>query len=298
MSSTTEAAARGFCARGVRKTFGRRVILDNLTLEVSPGMALGLLGANGSGKTTLLKILLGLMRADAGETSIAGEPSGALSADLRGRLAYVPQASNQFYWLNGQAMLSYIAAFYPSFDREYARHLLDRWNVSLKTPIAALSPGQQQRLSLVRALAPRPDWLLLDEPMASLDPATRIAVIEELLAEQRRRPLTVIFSSHITGDLRRFCTDFAVLAGGRIAVMDRTEALRRMVRVTISGDESVLAGLDLAFARCVRRPTAGMRTVILGDGVEVEDLRVRLARGVTYEVDEPDLEAVLSEWML
>lgn len=297
MSSTIEAAARGFLARGVRKTFGRRPVLDDLTLEVPHGATLGLLGANGSGKTTLLKILLGLTRADAGETSIAGEPSSSLSVELRGRLGYVPQASNQFYWLNGKAMLAYIAAFYPRFDRNYARNLLGRWKVSLKTPIVALSPGQQQRLSIVRALAPRPDWLLLDEPMASLDPATRIAVIEELLEEQRRRPLTVIFSSHITGDLRRFCSHFAVLAGGRIAVMDRTEVLQRLVRVTVHGSEVLLGRLDLSFARYVRKTADGMRALILDGGEEVERLRALLPGGVACQAEESDLEAVLSEWM-
>ena len=297
MSSTIEIASRGFLARGVRKTFGRRIVLDDLTLEVPHGTTLGLLGANGSGKTTLLKILLGLTPADAGETGIAGEPSSALSAALRGRLGYVPQTPNQFYWLNGKAMLAYIAAFYPGFDRDYARYLLDRWKVSLKTPIVALSPGQQQRLSIVRALAPRPDWLLLDEPIASLDPATRIAVIEELLEEQRRRPLTVIFSSHITGDLRRFCTHFAVLAGGRIAVMDRTEVLQRLVRVIVHGSESLLGGLDLSFARYVRKPAEGTRAVVLDGGAQIERLRAMLPSGLTCQLEEPDLEAVMSEWM-
>ena len=86
-------------------------------------------------------------------------------------------------------------------------------------------PDLALRLSLVRALAPRPDLLVLDEPMASLDPPTRIAVIEELLAEKCSRSLSVIFSSHITGDLQRFCSHFAVLVNGKIVVMDRKEAL-------------------------------------------------------------------------
>lgn len=298
MSSIIEAARLpGFLAQGVRKSFGRRAVLDDLTLEVPQGAALGLLGANGCGKTTLLKILLGLERADAGETAIAGESSSRLPAQLRGRLGYVPQIPNQFYWLTGKAMLAYIAAFYPSFDRDYAHNLLDRWKVSLRTPIVALSPGQQQRLSIVRALAPRPDWLLLDEPMASLDPATRIAVIEELLDEQRRRPLTVLFSSHITGDLRRFCSHFAVLAGGRIAVMERTEVLQRLARVTVRGSEVLLGGLDLSFARHVRKPVDGARAVILDDALEIERLRALLPNGLTCQVEDPDLEAVLSEWM-
>jgi ABC-2 type transport system ATP-binding protein len=217
-----ERDSSGFHAQGIRKAFGKHVVLDGLDLDVPIGCTLGLLGSNGSGKTTLLKILLGLLPLDTGASCIAGEPSNSLSPRLRERIGYVPQTSASFTWLSGKAMLDYIAAFYPTFDREYAENLTERWKVSLKTPIEALSPGQQQRLSIVRALAPRPNLLVLDEPISSLDPPTRIAVIEELLAEQARRPLTVIFSSHITSDLMRLCSHFSVLAGGKIAVTMRS----------------------------------------------------------------------------
>src|SRR5262249_46871123 len=157
---------------------------------------------------------------DGGETRIAGEKSLELSPQLRERIGYVPQQPGQFFWLHGKTMLRYASAFYPSWDQDYVSSLVQRWRVSLRTPIAALSPGQQQRLSIVRALGPRPDLIVFDEPIASLDPATRIAVIEELLAERERRALTVIFSSHLVGDLHRFCTHYAVMANGKIAMME------------------------------------------------------------------------------
>jgi ABC-2 type transport system ATP-binding protein len=118
---------------------------------------------------------------------------------VRARIGYVPQIPNQFAWLTGRAMLRYLAAFYPRFDWTYTDALIERWKISLKTPIGLLSPGQQQRLSIVRALGHRPDFLVLDEPIAALDPATRMAVIDELSSEHRARGVSVIFSSHITG---------------------------------------------------------------------------------------------------
>jgi ABC-2 type transport system ATP-binding protein len=160
-----------------------------------------------------------------------------MSPELRGRIGYVPQSSEQFSWLTGKAMLSYVGAFYPTYDAEYARVLLDRWQVSLKTRIGAMSPGQQQRLSIVRALAPRPRLLVLDEPIANIDPATRLAVIDELLAQQRERKLTTVVSSHITGDLRRFCSHFAVLARGGIVLHESTETLLARLRASNPGVE-------------------------------------------------------------
>lgn len=285
-----------FSARDVRKSFGSRVVLDGFTLEVPQGCTVGLLGANGSGKTTLLKILLGLIPADAGDAAIAGESSNQLSPSVRERIGYVPQSPTQFGWLNGKAMLDYIGAFYSRFDHDYALALADRWKVSLRTPIGSLSPGQQQRLSIIRALAARPDLIVLDEPMSSLDPATRIAVIEELISEKRLRSFTVIFSSHITGDLRRFCSHFAVLANGRLAVMERTDELDNLQRVVLVGDESLLAGTNFDGCRHVRKSREGERIVVLHRDTAEEFLK-SLPPGIEAAIPPVDLETTLSEWM-
>jgi ABC-2 type transport system ATP-binding protein len=231
----------GFEVRGLRKIYGSRAVLDDLTLCVGQGESLGLLGANGAGKTTLLKILLGLLPADAGIAQVDGSPARELPTSLRERIGYVPQQPSQFDWLNGKQMLAYFASFYSSFDLEYTGALLERWKVSLNTPIATLSPGHQQRLSIVRALAPRPDFIVMDEPMASLDPATRLAVIDELRSEQQKRPLTMIFSSHLTGDLRRFCTHIAVLAGGKMAMIEMTSVLEERAQAASLDFEVMLS---------------------------------------------------------
>jgi ABC-2 type transport system ATP-binding protein len=281
---------------GLTKSYRRHSVLANLDLRVEFGAAVGLLGANGSGKTTLLKILLGLLEAENGSVLTLSESPRDLSAQARTRIAYVPQTPNQFFWLNGQAMLKYIAAFYPSYDQEYARELSERWKVSLRTSISVLSPGQQQRLSIVRALATRPELLVLDEPIASLDPATRIAVVDELIRLRGESRLTLLFSSHITGDLERLCTDFAILAGGRIAAVGPLDNFRQLIRTRIEGDEANLARLPFEDCRYVRKTKDGER-MVLADEVAARRVRDSLPDSVRATTQTSDLETVFSEWM-
>jgi ABC-2 type transport system ATP-binding protein len=283
-------------ARGLKKSFGRRHVLDLLDLSVNRGEAVGLLGANGAGKTTLLKSLLGLQPADGGRCVVLGESSSSLSPAARARIAYVPQTPGQFPWLTGQVMLRYVSAFYPVFDWDYANELAARWKLALRTPIRVLSPGQQQRLSIVRALSTRPDVLILDEPIASLDPATRIAVIDELISERARRPLSVIFSSHLIGDLERLCSKFAVLAGGKIAVIEEVSWFKTLARVTLEGDEGVLADVSVPGAFLTRK-VADRRRVAVVERSGTERLAATLPPTIRMTADEPDVETLASEWM-
>jgi ABC-2 type transport system ATP-binding protein len=286
-----------FECTALSKSFGQREILANLNLRIETGQTVGLLGANGAGKTTLLKILLGLMPPSAGSTAIGGEASRSLSKGSRGRIAYVPQTPTQFAWLTGQSMLRYIAAFYPGFDWAYTRSLAERWKVSLKTPIGLLSPGQQQRLSILRALGPRPDFVVLDEPIAALDPATRMAVIEELTHEHRERCVSVIFSSHITADLQRLCTRFIVLAEQTIALNETTEECRRLRRITVTGAEDLLREFSFAHCRHVRKSRECER-VLVCSAEHVDAFVAELPDTLAAAVDRSeDLESVFSEWM-
>jgi ABC-2 type transport system ATP-binding protein len=287
---------QAFKGEALRKSYGQRRVLDGLSLAVAPGETVGLLGANGSGKTTLLKILLGLLAADGGRSAIAGEPSQAISPAGRARIGYVPQIPNQFAWLSGRAMLRYMGAFYPKFDWTYVDELAERWKISLKTPIGLLSPGQQQRLSIVRALAPRPDLLVLDEPIAALDPATRMAVIDELSSEHRARGIAVIFSSHITGDLERLCSRFVVLAGGKIVFDESTTACRNLARIIVTGPEELLRTVDFTEYRRVRTPREGERVLVALRDQAAHSME-RLPRELSATLEDVDLESVLSEWM-
>lgn len=290
----TETAA--VTVRGLQKIFNGQSVLDGLDFTVERGVAIGLLGANGAGKTTLLKSLLGLIPVDGGRCAVLGEPSASLPATVRARVAYVPQAPGQFPWLTGHAMLRYVSAFYPAFDWNYARDLAARWKLALGTQIGVLSPGQQQRLSIVRALVIRPEVLVLDEPIASLDPAARMAVIDELLNERGQRPITVIFSSHLVGDLERLCSQLAVLSAGKIAVMESVEWFRSRVRVTLAGDEPTLARTPIPGAVLMRKVGVGRRAAVV-EREDVARLAASLPAAIQLRTDETDVETLAAEWM-
>jgi len=283
------------CA-GLTRRFAGRPVLDHLDFTLESGSVIGLLGANGAGKTTLIRSILGLLSVDSGSCKLLGEPSTNLSVAVRARIGYVPQRSNQFEWLTGRSMFQYIAQFYPAFDWACAEELSERWKLSLKSLIGTLSPGQQQRLSIVRAMAARPDVLVLDEPIASLDPATRIAVIDELSAERSQRPLSILFSSHLIGDLERLCTHFAILDGGKIAVLESVGWFQDLARVCLSGPASLLATLTTSDIALLRKASAGKRIVVIRRD-ELPRLMQSLPAGVSASAGQTSLESIVSEWM-
>ena len=217
-SPRIDGAAPCLSLQGLRVAFGRQAVLDGLDWSLPSGQVVGLLGRNGSGKTTLIETLLGLREPDAGSAMLFGQPSTALDDDVRGRIGYVPQRSDLFEWLTADQLLAYFRSFYPRWNAAKVDALMSRWDISRDKPIGKLSGGQQQRLSIVRALAHEPDLLVLDEPVASLDPAGRRDFLRELVDQVVDRRTTIVFSTHILSDLERVAVDVAFLSGGRIAL--------------------------------------------------------------------------------
>ena len=212
------------------KAFDGREVLCRLDWEVPQGRVVGLLGRNGAGKTTLLRCLLGLSPVDAGSIEILGEPMDEPRGERLHRIGYVPQSFDLFPWMKVGDFLAFTAAFYRRWDTALVERLLAEWQLDRKKKIAALSQGQRQMLAIVRALAPDPDLLVLDEPVASLDPIARRDFLATLLPLVRRPGKTVIFSTHITTDLERVDADIALLRTGRIALMRPLSELRAQLR--------------------------------------------------------------------
>jgi ABC-2 type transport system ATP-binding protein len=213
-----------------RKCYGSRAVLDGVDLSVAAGSVVGLLGRNGAGKSTLIRCLLGIQELDGGTARLFDEPTLAISDATKGRIGYVPQEPDAFSWMKVGSMLDYFAAFYQRWDRDQVQGMLDAWSIRRDAVIGTLSAGEKQRLAIVRALAHHPDLLVLDEPVASLDPLGRREFLREIVTRASERGTTVLFSTHITSDLERVAVSVAFLKNGKIVLHDELDRLRERLR--------------------------------------------------------------------
>ncbi len=223
-------AANPVDVRHLAKSFGVRPALTDVSLVLAPGTVTGLLGRNGAGKTTLIKCLLGLLRPTAGSSSLLGESSIDLSPAVKARLGYVPQEPVIYPWMRVRQGIAYQGAFYERWDHALANELLKTFGLDERQRIGALSVGQLQKLAILLALAPRPDVLLLDEPVAALDPEGRrdfLRLLVDLVADGTR---TVLLSTHITSDVERVCSHVAILKEGKLLQMTDLDELRASIK--------------------------------------------------------------------
>lgn len=230
------------CYQNVCKSYQQRQILNDVNLEIEPGMVVGLLGKNGAGKTTLLRSALGLLTPEQGNVYVFGEKSDQLSAQSKAKIGYVAQQTFGYEGFKIADALALHRSFYPDWDCELENKWLKRFDLDPSAAINNLSIGQRQTLALIMAMAYRPQLLILDEPVASLDPIARREFMGDLFDLALDSNSGILFSSHITSDIERVASHIALIKDGELLIMDELDLIRDTVRKISFSD----SGIDLS----------------------------------------------------
>ncbi|HXN61516.1 MAG TPA: ABC transporter ATP-binding protein [Acidimicrobiales bacterium] len=211
-------------ARGLGKRYGRRWALSDCDLEVPAGHVVGLVGPNGAGKTTLLHLGVGLLAPSAGSIEVLGRAPSDDPAQLA-RVGFVAQDTPTYARLSVEDHLALGAHMNPGWDADVARRRIDDLDLDPTQRAGTLSGGQRAQLALTLAVAKRPEFLLLDEPVASLDPLARREFLQGLMEVVADHEVSVVLSSHLVADLERVCDYLVVLVSSRVQVAGEVDEL-------------------------------------------------------------------------
>jgi len=220
---------------GLVKTFGSTRALDGLDLSVEVGEVHGFLGPNGSGKTTTIRVLLGLLRADAGEVALLGGDPWRDAVALHRRLAYVPGEVSLWPNLSGGEVIDLFGRLRGDLNRRRRDELLERFQLDPTKKTRSYSKGNRQKVGLVAALASDAELLLLDEPTSGLDPLME-AVFQDCIREVKTEGRTVLLSSHILAEVEALCDRLSIIRLGRVAERGTLDELRHLTRTSITAE--------------------------------------------------------------
>ncbi|MGW7681916.1 ABC transporter ATP-binding protein [Kribbella sp. NPDC054772] len=208
-------------AQGLGKKYGRRWALTDCELEVPAGHVVGLVGPNGAGKSTLLNLAVGMITPSAGAVEVLGAPAGTQQA----KVGYVAQDTPTYARLSVADHLRLGARLNPAWDESLAQQRIQNLKLDPKQRAARLSGGQRAQLALTLGLAKQPDLLILDEPVAALDPLARREFLQDLMEAVAEQELSVLLSSHLVSDVERACDYLIVLVDSRVQVSGEIDTL-------------------------------------------------------------------------
>lgn len=206
----------------LRKSYGRKVVLDDINFEIQQGSIVGLLGPNGCGKTTLIKILTGLIKDHQGTVRIDNEDPGAYTKSI---VAYLPDKSYLPDWMKPKDAIGYFTDFYKDFDKEKAERMVRDFGLDENQRLKTMSKGQQEKLNLILVMCRQAKLYILDEPLGGLDPAARSLVLD-LIMKNYAKNATVLISTHLIGDVERIFNRVLMISGGKLIVNSHVDEIR------------------------------------------------------------------------
>jgi len=229
MTTTTEAIS----ITGLSKSFGGAKALDGLDLTVTAGEVHGFLGPNGSGKTTTIRVLLGLLRPDAGQVRMLGGDPWRDADALHRRLAYVPGDVTLWPGITGGEIIDLLGRMRGGLDRRRRDELLERFDLDPRKKARTYSKGNRQKVALIAGLASSAELLLLDEPTSGLDPLME-SVFQQCIQEVKLQGRTVLLSSHILAEVEALCDRVSIIRLGRTVESGTLTDLRHLTRTSIA----------------------------------------------------------------
>ena len=275
-ATPTGASGRAFAIEtdGLRKSYGRKAAVADLTLRVPRGEVFAFHGPNGAGKSTAVKMLLGLVRPDGGSARLLGRPPS--DAAVRARVGFLPEHFRFHEWLRADEFLDVHARLFGLGGDERRRRipeLLERVGLSdsARKPLSAFSKGMLQRIGLAQALLPEPELLFLDEPTSALDPFGRI-LVREVIRDLRAAGTTVFLNSHLLSEVEATSDRACFIRDG---VVLRTVGLREL-ETGLVHVEARVAAADPALLEGLRRIAPDARVVIPAEGAETAVLELSL----------------------
>ncbi len=284
MQSAVGVGAGGivFEARGLTKRFGSTDALVDVDLALPAGAVVGLIGKNGSGKTTLLRHVIGLQLPTAGWCRTFGCATADLGAAELARIGVVHQEGRFLQWMRVQQQLRYIASFYERWDADLEERLVDELELDLRQRVAALSPGNVQKLAIIAAVCHHPALLLLDEPISALDPIARSQMLRFLLELIREEGTTVVISSHVLHDIETIVDRIVCLERGRLcAWAPLDELLERYEEWVVTSPAGALpARFNEAYVVTQQVTSQRARLLVRDAAPDLGAFSVRYAAGV------------------
>jgi ABC-2 type transport system ATP-binding protein len=273
-------------AMGLGKRYGHTWGLRDCSFEIPPGRIAALVGPNGSGKSTLLRMAVGITRPTAGQVRVFGHSPAEQAEEVLRRIGYLDQERPLYRSFKVAEMLRFGDKLNPGWDSATARQYLADLNIPVESRVGNLSGGQQAQVALTMCLAKRPELLLLDEPVAALDPLARETLMQILLRAVVEDGTTVLLSSHAIADIAMVCDYVIILSASRVSLADDIDYVLASHRLLVGEREAIApAGTDVIAATHAERQT---------------NLLVRVEEPINdgpWRVEEPTLEEIVIAYL-
>lgn len=216
---------------GLTKSYGGKIALNNISLNIGRGKIIGLLGPNGSGKTTLIKLLSGILTPNCGEITISGKPVGIETKKI---VSYLPERTYLSEWMSVRQVISFFSDFYEDFNAVNAYDMLARLNIDPQAKLKSLSKGTREKVQLILVMSRDAELYLLDEPIGGVDPAARDYIIQTILKNYNENA-SVIISTHLISDVEHVLDQVVFIKNGSIVMQSEVDEIREKYGKSVDG---------------------------------------------------------------